>query len=687
MGAPEGTVSSTGISSPPQLIVGIDIGGTFTDVVSLNRVTGELVTSKVSTTPADLRDGIRAGIGELGDPSGVAEIHHGTTVVTNALLQGRVAKTALLCTRGFRDVLEMRRLWREKLFGYDWQRPAPIIPRHLRIEISERIGPDGSVLTPLAEDEVRRAAASLRGHGVEAVAVAFLFSFRNPAHEKRVAAILADELPAVPVSISSEVLPEIHEYERTSTTVINSQVRPEISRYLDGVIGTLKELGVAGPLRMVRSDGSLISPAIASAEPIRLVHSGPAVGVTGAARIGGWLGWKNVVTLDMGGTSTDVSLIWDGAPLRVLQADIKWDTPVRATQIDIQSIGAGGGSIVGLDEGGRIRVGPESAGADPGPVCYGRGGSRATVTDALLVLGALPDALLGGQLRLHRAAAEEALREALPGFPDARQAAAAVYTVTLQKMAVLTREVTVNRGYDPRDCTLMCFGGAGGLFAVDLARELDIARVYLPPAASVFSAVGAALARVSYEAIDGIYLGLEKLSWGSLRPRIDELSKRVRAFLAADGMQEEAILVEGDFKYRSQPETLSVPLDHGDGGLDPLTSAVREFHRSHSRRFGMDRHDEAVDLVTLRVTVLGPMFDHPSLSMRRDRAMASDGESHARTWFRDGESLSDVPVVHLEGIESLRGPAFLEDAYTTIAVPPRTIARRDRLGGILLEIG
>lgn len=678
-------------SKTPLRAVGVDIGGTFTDLAALDPDSGELLISKVPSTPWRLEDAVADGLRELtadSEEDMFGEVRHGTTIVTNALLEGRLAKTALLCTRGFRDVLEMRRLWRERLFGYDWQRPEALIPRSLRLEVDERVGPAGEVLRPLDEEQVRERARALRRAGIEAVAVAYLFSFRNPEHERRTGRILEEELPGVPVSISSEILPEVHEYERTSTTTINALVRPEMERYLSRIQQVLERLPVGGPLRMVRSDGSLIGASVAAREPFRLVHSGPAVGVTGAARLARWLGWKNAVTLDMGGTSTDVSLIWDGEPLRTFESDVRWNIPIRTAQIDIQSIGAGGGSLVGLGPGGRLFIGPESAGADPGPVCYGRGGTRPTLTDGLLVMGVLPEELLGGVVALDRAAAERALVDALPEFSSAREAAEAVYTVTLHKMAILTREVTINRGYDPRECVLICFGGAGGLFAVDLARELGMAGVYVPPAASVFSAVGASMARVSYEAIAGLYTGVESLPREALAEAADALIAQARKPLEEEGVPLSEVTLEVDLKYRAQPETLTIPLRTAGHAVDPLALAVQEFHETHARRFGLRREAEPVDLVTLRAIAFGPETDSWPLSTTRSVKSLGDPGRHRRTWFRVGDELGDVTVRGLEslGEERAEGPLFLEDAYTTIAVPPGSRALRDRWGGISLEV-
>jgi N-methylhydantoinase A len=671
-------------------VVGVDIGGTFTDLVALDVSAGTVTLAKVPTSPAELQDGLRAGIAALQSAGGprLGEVRHGTTVVTNVLLQRRFPRTALLCTRGFRDILETRRLWREHLFGHDWERPVTLIPRPLRIEVDERVGSQGEILRPLDEDQARAVARGLRDDGVESVAISFLFSFLAPAHERRMAAIVAEELPGVPVSVSSELLPQIHEYERTSTTAINALVAPVVGRYLERVDETLTATGVAGPLRMVRSDGLLMTPATAAREPVRLVMSGPAAGVQGAARLGRRLQQPNIVTLDIGGTSTDVSLIWDGEPLRTAQTDIEWNIPVRSTQVDISSIGAGGGSIAAIDLAGALLIGPESAGAVPGPACYGRGGTRATVTDALAMLGTLPAGLLGGDFRLDLEAAAMALRAGLPGYADAPAAAEAVVRVTLHKMAVLIREVTTNRGFDPRACTLFAFGGAGGAFAVDLARELGMQTAYVPPAASVFSALGASLSQVGYEKVQSLLASVADVDPALLARSVAAVEREATEALAGEGVPLVELRVAAALKYRSQPHAVDVPLPAGDDVTARLAGAVARFHDEHARQYGM-RRDDAVDLVSVSATALGPDTGEWPLRAVRLATTGTQVSRPARDWHRDGELLRAVPVVELGGGaagECHAGPCFIEDAFTSIAVPPGATASVDALGGVILEV-
>ena len=502
------------------------------------------------------------------------------------------------------------------------------------------------------------------------------------------AEIVAEELPGVPISISSELLPQIHEYERTSTTAINALVSPLVQQYLDRVDETLVSADVAGPLRMVRSDGLLMTPPTAAREPVRLAMSGPAAGVQGAARLGRRLQTPNIVTLDIGGTSTDVSLIWEGEPLKTAQKDIEWNIPVRATQVDIGTIGAGGGSIAGIDLAGALLVGPGSAGAVPGPACYGRGGTRATVTDALAVLGTFPPGLLGGDFRLDLEAAATALTASLPSYGDAHDAAAAVARVTLHKMAVLIREVTTNRGFDPRACSLFAFGGAGGAFAVDLARELGMRIAYVPPAASVFSALGAALSQVGYETSQSLLASVTDTDPARLAEAVAAVERRAGDALSGEGVPLTELRVAVALKYRSQPHAVDVALPAGDDVMTRLGGAVARFHDEHARQYGMRRTDP-VDLVAVSATALGPDTGEWPLTAMRLATTGTGAARPPRDWYRDGERLRDVPVIPLVSGgsgERHAGPCFVEDAFASIAVPPGATATIDALGGVTLEV-
>ncbi|GAA2591589.1 hydantoinase/oxoprolinase family protein [Dactylosporangium fulvum] len=673
-----------------EVLLGVDIGGTFTDIVAVNPRTGEVIEAKTPTTHHGLEEGLRKGIKLIQDAGySIKSVNHGTTVITNALTEGNLAKTAVLCTRGFRDVLEFKRLWRERLFGYDWERPDALVPRDLRFEVAERIGAEGQVVVALDEDEVRSIARKLREEEVAAVAVTFLFSFKNPAHERRTVEILAEELPDIPVSASADILPEIHEYERAATTTVNALVRPVIAGYLDRVSKTLAEIGVSGPLRMVRSDGALMTPKAAQREPFRLINSGPSAGVIGANLVGREEGWDRIITMDMGGTTTDVALIWDGVAQRSRENDVLWNTPVRASQVDIRSIGAGGGSIIGLDATG-LYVGPRSAGSMPGPACYGHGGTNATVVDALLVLGALPVGLARDTLRLDVEASRQALINSMPGYASAEEAALAVYEVTLSKMALLIREMTVNRGYDPRECVLMCFGGAGGAFAVDLAEHLGIEKVCLPPASSVFSAFGAARSRPVSECIIGISERRENLTDNDVTKLFKQVEGDVRARMADENESVVDIEFEIDVKYRSQPETLTVPVENTGDAPTATDAAIAAFHSEHTRLYHLDRSDEAVEIVLVRARALGAESEVVArVSTHGTSAEDPAATSPSRTWHRPGKSHDAVEVVSLSAMpEVVNGPAFLQDENTTIAVPPGSRATRSpKSGAVILEVG
>jgi N-methylhydantoinase A len=673
-----------------EVLLGVDIGGTFTDVVAVNPRTGAVIEAKTPTTPHRLEEGLRRAV-ELVQDAGysIRSVNHGTTVITNALTEGRLPKTAVLCTRGFRDVLEFKRLWRERLFGYDWERPDALVPRDLRFEVTERISSDGHVVVALDDREVRSIARKLSDDGVRAVAVTYLFSFKNPAHERRTTEILAEELPGIPVSASADILPEIHEYERAATTTVNALVRPIIAGYLDRVADALAEIGVSGPLRMVRSDGALMTPKAAEREPFRLIKSGPSAGVIGAARVGREEGWNRIITMDMGGTTTDVALIWDGVPQRAREHDVLWNIPVRASQVDIRSIGAGGGSIIGLDSTG-LFVGPHSAGAIPGPACYRNGGTDATVVDALLVLGALPPGLARDTLRLDIDAAREALVNAMPGFESAEAAALAVYEVTLSKMALLIRELTVNRGYDPRECVLMCFGGAGGTFAVDLAEHLGIDTVCLPPAASVFSAFGAARSRPVAESIVGISERRSALPGSAVTELCDRARKDVHARMADENEPVVEVELELDVKYRSQPETLTVRVAESDDWPRAVDASVAAFHAEHTRLYHLDRSDEVVEIVLIRARAMGAEAEVVARASAHGTA-AQDANASAyptRRWHRTNMTLDEVGVIPLAAMpDTVSGPAFLQDENTTIAVPPGSRATRSpKSGAVIFEV-
>ena len=681
-------------------LVGIDVGGTFTDFVLLQD--GRLQVHKEATTPADQSQAILTGLTHFGitapstgDATPVAELVHGTTIATNALLERRGARTALLTTAGFVDVIEIGRQNRPHLYDLHQVRPDPLTPPDLRFEADERLDTEGNALTPLDETALARTAEQLAASAPESLAICFLYSFRNPRHEQLAAEILRRSLPDLPISLSSDILPEYREYERTATTVINAYLLPLVGRYLQRLTAKLVDL----PLRVMQSNGGAIGTTQAAREPARLVLSGPAGGVVGAFRLAQLAGQEDsprIITFDMGGTSTDVALC-PGVVPRTAESEVA-GLPLRLPVIDIHTVGAGGGSLARVDAGGGLRVGPESAGAVPGPVCYARGGDQPTVTDANLVLGRLDAGqFLGGSgaMQLDVAAAESALADlgARLGGLSIHEAALGVIQVANARMERALRRVSVERGFDPRTFTLVPFGGAGPLHACDLADALGIPRILLPPSPGVLSALGLLIADVVHESSQALLVEADSLAQepATMQDSIAALEKRVRAVLAAEGVDAPALEASMDLRYRGQSYELSVPLD-----LPAPTSArasqavqrsINAFHAAHEARYGYAMRSETVESVALRLRGTG---SGAQLSLPREPLGPPDPES-ARVaskpvWFGpDGPA--ETPCydrVRLRPGHRLDGPAIVYQFDTTTVVAPGWSASVDESHNLLL---
>ncbi len=668
-------------------LVGIDVGGTFTDFVWL--VDGRLEVRKEATTPADQRRAIAAGLNALGvDPD--AAVVHGTTVATNALLERRGVCTALLTTEGFADVLAIGRQNRPHLYRLSQHRPPPLVPQARRFGVPERLDKDGRTLIPLDETAVEKLAERLAVEAVESVAVVLLFSFRNPDHERRVAALLRARLPDVPISLSSDILPEYREYERTATTVINAYVRPLVARYLERLDQALGRRSMA----VMQSNGGTIGPAQAAAQAARLVLSGPAGGVVGAfglAQRAMDTDAPRLLTFDMGGTSTDVALCPGAVPHTA--ESVVAELPLRLPAIEIHTVGAGGGSMARVDAGGVLRVGPESAGADPGPVCYGRGGAEPTVTDANLILGRLDaDHFLGGSdaLRLDAPAA----RAALEGLGrrmglSAEAAALGVLRVANATMERALRRVSVERGYDPRDYVLAPFGGAGPLHACDLAEALGVTRLLVPPHPGVLSALGLLMADVVYDASQAVLQPLAVLQAdpAPLREAAGALSRQVRAVLEREGTEAPALEALLDLRYAGQSYELEIPLAL-PVGAGPLREAARAFHDEHARRYGYARPEEPVEAVTLRLRGrlpgARPAFA-PEPAAATDAQTARIGEQ--TVWF-DASGPTAAACYDRDRLSHghrFEGPALVFQYDTTLVLPPGWHARVDAWRNLWIE--
>ena len=681
-------------------LVGIDVGGTFTDFVLLQD--GRLQVHKEATTPADQSQAILAGLTHLGitapstgDAAPDAELVHGTTIATNALLERRGARTALLTTAGFVDVIEIGRQNRPHLYDLHQVRPDPLTPPDLRFEAHERLDTEGNALTPLDETALARTAEQLAASAPESLAICFLYSFRNPRHEQLAADILHRSLPDLPISLSSDILPEYREYERTATTVINAYLLPLVGRYLQRLTGKLVDL----PIRVMQSNGGAIGTTQAAREPARLVLSGPAGGVVGAFRLAQLAGQEDsprIITFDMGGTSTDVALC-PGVVPRTAESEVA-GLPLRLPVIDIHTVGAGGGSLARVDAGGGLRVGPESAGAVPGPVCYARGGDQATVTDANLVLGRLDAGqFLGGSgaMQLDVAAAESALADmgARLGGLSVHEAALGVIQVANARMERALRRVSVERGFDPRTFTLVPFGGAGPLHACDLADTLGIPRILLPPSPGVLSALGLLIADIVHESSQALLVEADSLAQepATMQDSIAALEKRVRAVLAAEGVDAPALEASMDLRYRGQSYELPVPLDLPAPTSAQASQAVQRsinaFHAAHEARYGYAMHSETVETVVLRLRGTGSGAE---LSLPQEPLGPPDPES-ARVaskpvWFGpDGPA--ETPCydrVRLHPGHRLDGPAIVYQFDTTTVVAPGWSASVDESHNLLL---
>ncbi len=678
--------------------IGIDIGGTFTDIVVINN--GSLRLFKVPSTPQAPAEGVITGLANLiqqGDvvPGQVRRIAHGSTIATNALLEGKWVKTALITTRGFRDVLEIGRQNRPCLYDLFFERSSPLVPRNLRFEVTERMDARREVLRSLDREEMERLIPRLHKNGVEAVAVVFLFSYLNPDHERKARDILASGLN-VPVCLSCDILPEFREYERTSTTVISAALQPVIGSYLTSLEEGSRELCIDAPWQIMQSSGTITRAKYAQADPARMLLSGPAAGVEGARVIGKIAGFERLITLDMGGTSCDVALIQNGEIGRTT-AGVIGGHPVGHRMVEVHTIGAGGGSIAWLDSGGALRVGPQSAGASPGPACYGHGGTEPTVTDAHLVLGhLLPDYPLGGLDRLDLKSARDAIEHlAKPLRLTIEEAALGILEVADAAMERAIRVISIERGHDPRDFVLVAFGGAGPLHAVSIARRLSIPKVLVPTTAGVLSAFGLLATRLGHDFGQGLVRPLRELEPAKLERILSDLRQRGKEELFADGVKQEEMTFQAsaDLRYLGQAHEITVLLPEGGHGsprswsIGPSFLAQLEtaFHEEHRRRYGHAAKDGPIELVAMRVRSEGPAVRIVISPPKRREAFermakpawfSPDGAIETKVFSRDG----------LTEESKLVGPAIVLGEDATILLPPQTAGRVDYCGNLILEV-
>jgi N-methylhydantoinase A len=653
--------------------VGVDVGGTFTDLVALGA--DGVRTAKVLSTPHDQAEGVTAALAAAGldQPGKIDGFAHGTTVATNALLERRGARTALVTTAGFRDVIEIARQDRPSLYDLTEDRPPPLVPRERRFTVVERMGPDG-VVTPLDEASVAQAVEACRDAAVESVAVCLLFGYLHPAHERAVGEALRAGLDGVSVVLSSEVLPEFREYERLATTVADAYLMPVLGRYLRSLAARLAALNIDDAVVM-QSAGGVAGIDEAAERAAALAVSGPAGGVVGAARVAGAEGHDDVVTFDMGGTSTDVALVASGRIVTTTGSEVA-GVPIRLPTVDLHTVSAGGGSIAWVDDGGALRVGPRSAGAEPGPAAYGRGGEEPTVTDADLVLGRLADgARLGGAVTLDGDRAHAALAGLGRSLDlDAVEAAAGVVRVADAEMAAALRVITVARGLDPRRFSLVAFGGAGPVHACDLAEDLGMSTVLVPGLAGVLSAYGLAVADRRRDEVAPLRSTLAELDPAHLDDRFASLERA-----AARDLDVPTLTRRADLRYRRQSYELTVEAD----GAGPAELAER-FHGRHERQLGYRMDEEPVELIAIRVTA-SVAVDATAAGGERGGGPSSPATSRP-VWFGDG--WRDTPVIVGDGLGRdgrVDGPAVVALEDTTVVIAPGWVAEARGSGTLVLE--
>jgi len=667
--------------------VAIDVGGTFTDIVTIDN--GQVSVGKTPTTPHKISDGFLAAVELAGEPlAHVDELVHGTTVVLNALLTHAVPRTAVVTTEGFRDVLEIMRADRKDLFDLRQKKPAPLVPRDRRLEINERIAADGTVIKALESADLDRLVSELKALEVDAVAVCLLFAFVEPTHEIRIGKAIAAALPNAHVSLSHQVLPLYREYERTATTVVNAAAQPVMAAYLADVLAALRLLNFGGEFYVMQSNGGLATPAETSDRPVFSLFSGPAGGVVSAAEFGRRHDISNLLSLDMGGTSSDVAAVSDGKPDRVIGIEIG-GYPIAVPSLDIVSVGAGGGSIAWLDDGGMLRVGPQSAGAEPGPACYGKGGQEFTVTDALVTMGLIrPDMFLGGEMTLDIQASLDAAG-ALCAKLDltAEELAESVFQINLSSVTRAMRLVSVERGYDPRDYTLCAFGGGGPLHAALVAEDLGVDEVIVPPHAGLFSAYGLLVADFRRDYVLTEPTPLRGASPDRIREILDQLRRDADAEFEGMGIDPGGLAVNysAEMRYVGQGHDLNVPFTESDLETAELGALKGAFDQVHKEKYGHSFPEDAAEFVSFRARAL-KYREKPELREQKGSSGSLMQETQGTVvWKGQTSEMQFLDRRILATDSSIEGPAVIVEGTSTTLVPPGWRAGADALGNLYMR--
>jgi N-methylhydantoinase A len=690
--------------------VGVDIGGTFTDIVLLDDE-GRIHTKKVSSSVDDYARAIVDGLREVFEETelsgaDVGEVLHGTTVASNAILERRGARTALITTKGFRDVLEIRRLRMPRLYDLTWEKPAPLVERYLRVGVDERITARGEVQRPLDPAEVERALDRLLAEGIEALAVCLLNSYANPVHELAIRDAVRRRAPDLALSVSAEVLPEIKEYERTSTTVVNAYVMPVVRRYLATLRGGLDGIAVRAPLMIMQSNGGLTTADAATVAPMHIIESGPAAGVVGARVLARRMALAKVITFDMGGTTAKASIVEDGEINRAAEYQVGGGIMLgsrlltgagyllRVPSIDLAEVGAGGGSLVWVDAGGALQVGPRSAGAFPGPLCYDLGGTEPTITDANVILGYLnPHALAGGAVKLNAAWAHEVFEErvARPLELPLARAAHGAHLIAASNMMRAIRAVSSERGRDPREYALFAFGGNGPLFAAGMAAALDMTRIVVPPAPGLFSSFGLLYSDVEHHHVRSYRRLLRGVAPADLEAVWAPMEAMAQDQLAREGFRGAAVRLRrsADLRYQGQSFELTVPVDRDHARGEAIAWIAAAFAREHERTYGHRAGpDEPVEIVSLRLLAQGiPERPRVPERLQIDGGYA-DGKPRTRgVYFGPDHEWLATPIVGRSDLAGgRRGPCIVEEYDATCVVPPGARAALDAWGNIVIDL-
>ncbi len=671
--------------------VGVDIGGTFTDVVFLNK-SGRVITRKIPSTPDNYTKGIVNGLEEVFhfaelSGSNIAEVIHGCTVATNAVLEHKGSPCALITTKGFRDVLEIRRLRMPEMYNYNWSKPTPLVPRELRFEVNERIDAKGDIIYPLDMQEVETIVGHIVSNGINSIAVCLLNSHVNPIHEKKIGEIIRQKYPHVFINLSCEIIPLMGEYERSSEAVVNAYVRPVVDNYLRLLADTLRDIGIETPLLLMRSDGGMMSFEMGAKKPIYIIECGPAAGVIGCAYLARKINISNIICLDMGGTTTKASIIEDNkikpAPAYEVGAGISIGSRlseggghiIRVSSVDIAEIGAGGGSKIWIDAGGGLHVGPVSTGAIPGPACYDNGGEEPTLTDTNLVLGYLnPEYLTGGTFKLNASRSWEVLEKIAKQLgKDTTEIAYGTYMIAVSNMIRAIRAVTTERGRDPRDFILFAYGGAGPMHAAVIARELDIERVVVTPNPGLFSSFGLLFAQVEHRLVRNFFRRLDKEAVNYANEIWKQLINEAISELEAGGYSRDNIVIDrfAELRYTGQSTELIIPIPWSDFKEENIPDLLEAFHDEHLRTYAHKRLGEPITIANLGVSAKVLTEDIYPQSIQQI-AMKSKDLKKRKAYFGGKYGWLDTSVLRMEEIteQHQKGPAIIELYDSTCVIPP-----------------